>query len=265
MPELAEVAYFLKQWAPGLNRRVSRVRLHAGKRIFRGVDTRELETALSGATFKSAQSHGKQILYGFSGGNWLGVHLGMTGKLFNEPTPYAPDKHDHLVLEQQGRVLVFCDPRLFGRIRFDRGKKPPAWWVAQPPSLLSDAFTLEEMRAFLLRRKRAPIKAVLLMQERFPGIGNWMADEILWRAGIHPAAEAGSLSKPRSKRLYEAVREVCRDAMEVIGTDWNDPPDSWLFNHRWVDGGRCPKTNKPLVRDQIGGRTTCFSPSRQRL
>jgi formamidopyrimidine-DNA glycosylase len=40
-------------------------------------------------------------------------------------------------------------------------------------------------------------------------------------------------------------------------------PDSWLFNHRWENGGLCPKTGVPLVREEIGGRTTCWSPGRQ--
>jgi len=42
-------------------------------------------------------------------------------------------------------------------------------------------------------------------------------------------------------------------------------PDTWLFNHRWAGGGRCPRTGVPLVREEIGGRTTCWSPGRQKM
>lgn len=265
MPELAEVEYYRKQWSPGLRKRVARVRLHETKRLFRGCDTTALAETLVGSTLIASETHGKQMLFRFSGGGWLGVHLGMTGRLFTEPTPYAPDKHDHLVIEQAKQVLVFRDPRMFGRVLFHHGKTAPAWWSELPPGLLSDSFTPALMRDFLKRRARSPLKAVLLMQERFPGIGNWMADEILWRAALHPATPAGSLSPGQERKLYTAIRQVCADAMEVIGTDWSTPPDSWLFNHRWENGGKCPRTRQPLVRETIGGRTTCYSPARQKL
>jgi formamidopyrimidine-DNA glycosylase len=118
---------------------------------------------------------------------------------------------------------------------------------------------------FLRRRARTAIKPVLLMQERFPGIGNWMADEVLWRAGFHPQAKAGSFGPRSVRKLHATLREVCAEAMAVIGKDWSDPPDTWLFNHRWKDGGRCPRSKKPLVREDVGGRTTCWSPERQIL
>jgi len=112
-----------------------------------------------------------------------------------------------------------------------------------------------------------------LMQERFPGIGNWMADEILWRAAIHPAQPAGSLTPAEINTLYREIRTVCRNALNAIAGrgdllphDLNvGIPDTWLFNHRWRDGGRCPRTKQPLERADIGGRTTCWSPSRQVL
>ncbi|MDP0495421.1 MAG: DNA-formamidopyrimidine glycosylase family protein [Verrucomicrobiota bacterium JB024] len=265
MPELAEVEYYRKQWDPGVGKRVKRVRLYPQARVFRECDTAQLEKALTGAVLERSFAHGKQMLFGFSDGGWLGIHLGMTGKLFTQATPYAPDRHDHLVLEQKACVLVFHDTRLFGRVRFDLGKEPPAWWREQAPDLLSEAFTPEVMQAFLKRRARSPLKAVLLMQERFPGIGNWMADEILWRAALHPSTPAGSLTPRQTSKLYTTVREVCADALDVIGTDWGDPPAMWLFPHRWEDGGHCPKTGKALVRETIGGRTTCYSPARQKL
>jgi formamidopyrimidine-DNA glycosylase len=196
--------------------------------------------------------------------HWLGVHLGMTGQTSAQEAGYRPRKHDHLVIRMQsGLQLVFSDPRIFGRIHYAESKTPPAWWSDLPPQILSDAFTEELMQRFLERRARAPIKSVLLMQQRFPGIGNWMADEILWRARLHPATPSGKIGPKQARELYRRIREVCRDALMVIGTDWSTPPDSWLFNHRWKDGGVCPKTDCPLVREKIGGRTTCWSPEWQ--
>ncbi|NJK91109.1 MAG: Fpg/Nei family DNA glycosylase, partial [Blastochloris sp.] len=88
---------------------------------------------------------------------------------------------------------------------------------------------------------------------------------ILWRASLHPRRSAGSLTPREIKTLWKHTQKVIRDALRVIGHDWSDPPNSWLFNHRWKDGGLCPKTKTPLIRETIAGRTTCWSPGRQAL
>lgn len=268
MPELAEVDYFRKRWNPGLGHRIEKVLIHPKARIFRGIDMSKFVDALTGATLDQSETLGKQMLFVAKKRSekiWLGVHLGMTGELRVEPRDYEPAKHDHLVLFQTKHSLVFEDPRQFGRILFADSAKEPAWWAELPPDLLSAQFTKEDLAAFLKRRARAPLKAVLLMQERFPGIGNWMADEILWRAGIHPGQPAGSLDAVRTTTLYREIRTVCREALRIIGEDWSDPPDSWLFNHRWKKGGTCPRTGAKLQHATIGGRTTCWSPARQKL
>ena len=270
MPELAEVDYYRKQWNPGLKHRIDAVELHEKKRIFRGIDPKQFIQALTGAKLERSESRGKQMLFvakkaGAKTHAWLGLHLGMTGELRVEKPDYAAARHDHLILRQAKHALVFEDPRLFGRVLFATGPDAPKWWADLPPDLLSAAFTEKELATFLKRRGRAPLKAVLLMQERFPGIGNWMADEILWRAAIHPKQAAGSLDPARTKALYKEIRWVCRESLRIIGTDYSDPPDSWLFNHRWQKGGTCPRTGAKLQHATIGGRTTCWSPARQKL
>jgi len=270
MPELAEVDYFRRQWNPGLGHRIDEVRIHSKARIFRGTDTALLVRVLTGATLERSEARGKQMLFvakkrDVKAQAWLGLHLGMTGKLRAELPDYRAAKHDHLVLRQAKHALVFEDARLFGRVHFAEGKDAPKWWTKLPPELLSSSFTVKDLDFFLKRRARAPIKAVLLMQERFPGIGNWMADEILWRAAIHPRQPAGSLDVGLIATLYREIRTVCREALRIIGKDFSDPPDSWLFNHRWQKGGSCPRTGGKLQHATIGGRTTCWSPARQKL
>jgi len=255
MPELAEVEYFRKRWDPGLGARVARVEFHGMARLFRGIPAAEFEKTLTGSRLVSSAAHGKQMIFRFDRAT-LGLHLGMTGELRTAPPDFVPGKHDHLVLFQKGAALVFSDPRLFGRILFQKGRCDPDWWTNRPPDLLSPDFTKAALAVFLLRRKAAPIKAVLLMQERFPGLGNWMADEILWQARLHPSTPGGKVADVA--RLWKTIRSVCRDALRVIGANWADPPDDWLFNHRWRDGGTCPRCGLELLRQDIGGRTTCW-------
>src|SRR5688572_1487628 len=176
MPELAEVEFYRKQWDAGVGARVTRVALHAGKRPLRGIDPDAFTKSLTGAQLLGSEARAKQMLFWFGRGKrpqaWLGVHLGMTGKVSIEPALFEPTKHDHLVLYQRERALVFRDPRQFGRIRFDTGAEPPAWWQEMPPAVTSDEFTLERLREFTTRRARTAVKALLLTQDFFPGVGN---------------------------------------------------------------------------------------------
>jgi formamidopyrimidine-DNA glycosylase len=273
MPELAEVEFFRKRWSAGHGGKVLAVRLHEGKKVFRGCDTATLERELTGARLLGSETAAKQMLFRFSGDNWLGIHLGMSGELRVESPDYRPTKHDHFILVQPRRQLVFNDPRMFGGVLFHHGRAAPAWWTQIAPALLSPAFTIVTVTGFLQRRSRSPIKAVLLMQEQFPGIGNWMADEILWRAAIHPLRPAGSLKPGEVRRLHRECRKLCRLALDTIaGRGRYLPPNlnahiprTWLFWHRWEDGGVCPRTKQPLRREEVGGRTTCWSPARQRI
>jgi formamidopyrimidine-DNA glycosylase len=116
------------------------------------------------------------------------------------------------------------------------------------------------MTEFVRRHGRAPIKAVLLNQKGFPGIGNWMADEILWRARVAPARLAGKLSEKQLTGLWRSARFVARESLRTIGQNNSEPAKSWLLHERWRAGGKCPRHKSPLRRATIGGRTTAWCP-----
>ena len=263
MPELAEVEFYRRQWDGGLRGKIARVAVHADKRLFRGTGAR-LAAALPGAQLLGSEARAKQMLFRFSRDLWLGVHLGMTGKLRTEPPDFAPGRHDHLVLFQTRHALVFTDPRMFGRVLFHEGRAAPAWWTALPPAVTSPEFTAAVARAFFKRRARLAVKAALLVQSAFPGVGNWMADEILWRAKTNPRTLCGTLTKARADALWREAREVCRVAMETVAVDFSDPPDDWFYHERWSPTGHCPRDGGALRTAQIGGRTTRWCPRCQR-
>ena len=204
------------------------------------------------------------MFFEFSGGNWIGIHLGMTGKLRTEPAGFRPEKHDHFVLQQKRQALVLRDARLFGRVRFHHGRSEPEWWRAGGPDISSGRFDQDFLNAFLDRHARAPIKAVVLMQNGFAGIGNWMADEILWRAKIAPSVPAGTLSRPQRARLLRETRFVASESLRIIGPAFADPPPDWLIHQKWKRDGVCPLHRSPLRKGMIGGRTTAWCPRCQK-
>lgn len=265
MPELAEVEYYRRQWDPGLGHKILQILVHPKARLFTGLTPKQIVSELIDSTLRSSESHGKQMLFRFSSKGWLGIHLGMSGLLSIDAPDYIPQRHDHLVIVQKKRALVLTDPRQFGRVRFEVSASAPMWWQNLPPSLLSPLFSVESLKVTRTRYRRSPIKAILLRQDLFPGIGNWMADEILWRGRLHPANATGLLSDFDLETLHREIRYVCRHALRIIGQKGGYLPDNWLTNHRWKEGGICPQTGVELKRKEIGGRTTCWSPAWQKL
>jgi formamidopyrimidine-DNA glycosylase len=275
MPELAEVEWFRKQWDAGRGAEIVDLSLHARNRVFRGSDVRELQRRLIGAKLLSSHARGKRMLFKFSGDNpeiigaregirsWLGIHLGMTGKIRVESANYRPGKHDHLVLFQLERALVFTDSRQFGRVRFHHGADEPDWWKSDTPEINSREFDQKFVDQFLDRHRKAPIKAALLMQNGFPGIGNWMADEILWRAKIMPSKRIRKLTARERSALFHATKFVVRRSLETLGKDFSDPARNWLIHQKWKRDGICPKHRTPLRHAIVAGRTTAWCPKCQ--
>ncbi len=264
MPELAEVAFASKQWQPALNHKITDVVVHPSSRVFRNYSRELFINQLRGETFTSAQTHGKQMLFRFSKNVWLGIHLGMTGSLMLKVTNYPIQNHDALLLKTINYLLVFKDPRQFGQLRIDQGANPPDWWSKRPVSMLDERFNINILQNALSRHKKRPLKALLLDQRYFPGMGNWMADEVLWRARMHPAELSGKIKNLDTKTLFKKIRFVTLGAMKSIGEHGGDPPRGWLFHSRWRNGEKCPKSQATLIREKIGGRTTCWSPSLQK-
>lgn len=262
MPELAEVEHTRRLWNVGIDQPIREVVVHKpAARVLRKIDVALVQKRLKGQPLTSSAANGKQMIFRFGkkADRCLGVHLGMEGMLRVEAADFQPAKHDYLLLRQATQSLIFSDHRLFGLILYFEGAAAEQWWKGLPPAVTSDEFTLEAVTNFVQRRKGTALKPLLLMQERFPGVGNWMADEILWRAGLHPELKGGDLDEKQLTQLWAKTREVCELAIVEMRADWNYP-DSWLFPHRWEDGGTCPKCGSDLERKMIGGRRTCWCP-----
>lgn len=259
MPELAEVAYYAAQWNAGLGQKIVRVHTGAKTRFFRQTAASAFQS-LQGKVYRSSRTHGKNLLFEFSSGLWLTGHLGMTGELLCTEPDHVPGVHDHLVLYTASAGLVFRDFRMFGAVRLDESEHgPPDAWQNLPPEILAAGFTVSHVARILQRHARSPLKPLLLDQAWFPGIGNWMADEVCYQLRLHPATSAGPVDPAA---LRKVLRTICRKSLQTIAVDWSDPPPSWLMQHRWKDGGRCPDKScrTPLVRASLRGRTACWCP-----
>ncbi|MEM6820704.1 MAG: DNA-formamidopyrimidine glycosylase family protein [Verrucomicrobiota bacterium] len=257
MPELAEVEFYRKRWNTGIKHPIQKIYTKSTSRVLAQEATQTLRSNSINNSIIESSASGKQMLFRFEKSLWLGVHLGMTGKLISDTPAYQPGKHDHLILFTENHSLIYQDPRAFGKLKVDKSSNPPHWWQNRAPDILTSDFSLAYLKS-KTNNRTGKVKALLLDQSLFPGIGNWMADEICWRCDIHPETRFNQLSNDQLHGLWKETRQLCRQALRVIGRNWSTPPNDWLFNHRWKPGGICPKCNKPLDRSTVNGRTTCF-------
>jgi|SRR5579862_179271 len=190
---------------------------------------------------------------------WI-VHLGMTGRMLVCNPAEPVEKHTHLIAKlSSGRELRFVDPRRFGRLSVAHGFEAPG---LEPLQVELDRFVK------LFRGRKTPIKSALLNQKLLSGVGNIYADEALFRAGIRPRRRAASLTKEHLRRLYLAVQEVLKEAIDLGGSSISDYVDAdgeegfFQLQHRVYgrEDEPCLVCKTPIKRIVIAGRSSHYCP-----
>jgi formamidopyrimidine-DNA glycosylase len=262
VPELPEVETVVRTLRPAITGRRILNAEFLGLRVLRG-SPQDTAQALAGQRVRSIERHGKFIAIKLDRG-YLVVHLGMTGKLLIDA---APTKWTHAIFTLDRGVLLYDDPRQFGRIEY--GVDLPERVRALGPEPLE--VPLEEF-AQRLKQRRSPIKAVLLNQSVVRGVGNIYADEALFRAGVHPKRIAASLRKDRVEKVYQAMRQVLAEAIESRGSSVSNYVDaegrkgSFQLSHRVYQrtGEPCVNCGAIIRRIVLVQRGTHFCPECQR-
>ncbi|KAJ2962297.1 hypothetical protein NQZ79_g2529 [Umbelopsis isabellina] len=186
------------------------------------------------------------------------------------PSRFWPPKFQKLQLEfntdDSHITFVYDDVRRLGRIRLVEGDPMKSLPLSKlgfdPLQNMPDIPKFTEM----VQKRAVPIKALLLDQAFSAGVGNWVADEVLWNAKIHPAHYTNELSDEECERIHENILYVCRAAADA-DADWEKFPKHWLFMHRWSKGKGeviLPDGNK-LSYETVGGRTSAFVAEVQKL
>jgi len=262
VPELPEVeAYRRLAEERALGRPVAAVIAPDAWYLKGGLDAAAVTAALVGRRFTDARRIGKLLLLDADGGDLVvGLRFGMTGRLLVDENDavgellYSPKtdrpEWDRFALRfADGGLLRMQDPRRLGGVILD----PPEARLGVDAASVTPA----QLRA-AIERSAAPLKARLLDQAHVAGVGNLIADEALWRAGLDPRRPAKSLTPAEHRRLHKHLRAAVADLSERGGSHTGD-----LRIHR-APGGRCPKDGAELQRATVGGRTTWWCPKHQR-
>ena len=274
MPELPEVEHVVRALSPVVTgRRILAAQLNL-KRIAPGISRPAFDRQLRNSVITGVGRRGKFILFLLESGHVLTTHLRMTGKFVSLTTDQSLPPYAHVVFYlDDDRRLVFCDMRQFGRMNiFKDVLRPPKELVSLAPEPLSDEFT-EDYFLETLSRSRRPLKHLLLDQTRVLGLGNIYAVEALFLAGVNPMKAANKLSKPRARKLYQAIRDVLREAIDAgstlridladgNGSYFETPERFWRVYER--EGEPCDRCDTPIKRVVQGGRSTYFCPRCQK-
>jgi len=273
VPELPEVETIRAGLEPRLvGRTFERVEI-ADARLTRPHDPREVAAELEGETVESLERRGKYLVVGFETGRVLLIHLRMTGSLLllrggaaNED-PYLRA----VVRLDNGSDVAYRDVRRFGTwLLLEPGEAEPylAERVGSEP--LGRSLTAKSLVDRFARR-RAPLKALVLDQRLFAGVGNIYADEALWWAGLHPLRPGNEVAREELAALVKGIRRALRLGIARQGATLRD--------YRSADGGEgsmqsefrvygregepCLRCGHPIEKTRVAGRGTWYCPSCQ--
>jgi formamidopyrimidine-DNA glycosylase len=250
MPELPEVETVVRSVAAHLaGRRI--VSASFTSRFVTPGSRAKLSQRLAGRRIESVTRRGKFIVIALDQGN-LTVHLGMTGKLLLEG---ESGEHTHGVFTLDDGLLLYHDPRQFGRIEWSAGAPPRVARLGPEPLEIS----FDEFRR-------------LLNQAFLAGLGNIYADESLFAAGIHPLAVAERLSTTRARKLYDAIRGILTHAIQLGGSSISDYVNGrgergWFqMEHRAYgrEGEPCANCGRPIRKILVAQRGTHYCPHCQK-
>jgi formamidopyrimidine-DNA glycosylase len=247
MPELPEAERARQTLQTVLGRRIARVDDH-DTYVCRPHPPGEIADALVGHELAGARRRGKFLWLETTDGPTLGLHLGMAGQIVLDG-PGDTSRWDRFAVEfDDGTRFALRDRRRLGRaiLNPDFGHVGP------------DAADVgrDDFRR-LIGRGRAPVKARLLDQGAISGIGNLLADQVLWQARIAPGRPVCDLAVEDLDRLRREVRSAVRSAIRKGGAH------TGKFVPARGQGGSCPRCGQILERARIGGRTTYWCPDCQ--
>jgi formamidopyrimidine-DNA glycosylase len=278
VPELPDVEAARRLAARvAAGRRIVDVWCAADPIVFEGVSAARLRAALLGRRVRAARRHGKHLWLELDRRPVLLMHFGMTGGLHvparpslrlrstrgRAPAGWPPRFVKLRLTFDDGGELAMADARRLGRVRLrqDPRREPPL--VGLGFDALRELPPPAPFHA-LLRERTAPVKALLLDQSFAAGVGNWIADEVLYQARVDPRRPARTLTAAESDRLRRRLRAVLTAAV-AAGAVSDRFPRTWLFHRRWDHDPLARTASGARIRwETIAGRTTAWAPSIQR-
>ncbi|CAN7084230.1 unnamed protein product [Brassica oleracea var. botrytis] len=278
MPELPEVEAARRAIEDNcLGKKINRVLIADDNKVIDGISPSDFQNSILGKTIVSARRKGKNLWLELDSPPFPSFQFGMAGAIYIKGvavTKYKrsavkdseewPSKYSKFFVElDDGLELSFTDKRRFAKVRLLENPVSVRPISELGPDALLEPITVDEF-AKSLAKKKITIKPLLLDQGFISGIGNWIADEVLYQARIHPLQTASSLSKEQCEALHTSIKEVIEKAVEV-DAESSQFPSNWIFHAREEKPGKAFVDGKKIDFITAGGRTTAYVPELQKL
>ena len=267
MPELPDVEKFKRYFEKtSLNKKIVEVECKA-KRLIKKITFKDFRKKLIGKTFQSCWRRGKFLIVKVKeSSEKLVIHFGMTGSLKyvkSEAIKSEKDKFARLIFKfKNGDEFRWLNVRKLGKVYLVKDLKEIKLLkeMGEEPLKISKKEFLE----LLSKKENRNIKSFLLDQREIAGIGNIYSDEILFRAKINPHRKIKTLNLKEREKLYKAMIEVLKQAIQIQCFEEKFPENLWLIPHRNKDM-KCPRNkNHRLKREIIASRAAIYCPKCQK-
>ncbi len=257
MPELPEVEVMRRE----IESHVLNAHLHKVEAVDERLVSKlpvNWQTLLEGNIFASTKRTGKYLFMNFNK-TWLHLHFGMTGSVSFVSIGQDPPPYTRLKLSfDNGLMMCFTDPRTFGKM--DIVNRVEAFVANKRLGIdLLDASDEDAMQMFADRK--ISLKAILLRQKDVAGIGNWLADEALFRQKLNPSMRGMDLKPSEAVSLLNETKKIAKEAIHA-DTHYGDFPKHFFVNYR-VEDGVCPCTKDTIQKVTLAGRSTYYCPTCQ--
>jgi formamidopyrimidine-DNA glycosylase len=268
VPELPEVETIRRYLAPHVEGRTISHLDVLDPRWCDPAPPEELAQAVDGRRIETLSRRGKYLDWDLEDEVHVVMHLRMTGNILLVPAAEDDPARKHVrarITLDDGNRLLFVDPRRFGTgdVLLGDDARDDYFDKRLGVEPLSPDFTAEALKAQAAKRKQ-PVKAFLLNQERVAGVGNIYADEALFRARIHPLRPVGTLKRVQIADLRDAVVESLEAGIEAKGASIDDfrHPDGaqGSFQDRFLihlrEGEPCVRCGTTVKKMRAAGRGT---------
>lgn len=273
MPEIAEVETVrntLKKRI--LNKPIKSVNVRYTKMIESNLE--EFKKVLVGRSFLDIKRRGKWLIFDL-GDYYLLSHLRMEGKYFIKNHEEELNKHEHVIITFTDNTdLRYHDTRKFGRMNLIKKEElATAEEIAKQGLEPGDENLTAKYLIDKFKKKRLPIKTVLLDQTIISGLGNIYANEVLFAAGIDPLKKACDVSLEEASRIVTESNRIIKEAIKMGGTTIKSYTSSLGVTGRFQqylcvhkrEGMPCLKCGTTILNMKVNGRSTYFCPKCQEV
>lgn len=256
MPEIPDLEIFARNLLKVFkNKTLEKLEVVVPRKL--KVPEKELKEALEGHQLQDVKREGKTLNLHFGGGNVLGIHLMLHGRLH----PIGGEE------EVKFQIIRFWFKGGDGFAVTDWQKQATPTLnpeSSKVPDALSKEMNLDYFKK-VVTGSDSLIKNLLMDQKKIRGLGNAYVDEILWLARIHPFSIASKIPEKKIKDLHKAIHTVLDEETERLG---EAIPESYALELRDFlkihhNGLKESPTGHEIKTEKREGRNTYFTDEQE--